>query len=97
MKTNKSKKSETKTLEPKPLQYRLVKTNWTGKEAWKGEMIKVGTVIDVSPKDLKDQGLVKRLENFFELIGEVEPKKETIIGSETIESSPIKLIDNKEE
>lgn len=93
---NKSKKSEPK-IEPKILQYRLVKTNWTGIEAWKGEQIKVGTVIDVSPEDLKNQGLVRRLENFFELIGEVESKEKTIIGLETIESSPIELIDNNKE
>lgn len=86
-----------KTKTKKVIRYRLVVTNWTEQETWKGKRIKKGQVIEVSSADLKDKGLKRRLGLSFELIEEDESKEETIIGSETIESAPIELIDNQKE
>jgi len=77
--------------------YRLVNTNWTGEEMWKGKMIKEGTIIAVSPKDLKNAGLLGRLKTFFVELNEKEVKahKGTVVGTEKVISEPISIIENK--
>ena len=78
--------------------YRLVHTNWTKKETFKGEILKEGTIVSVSSEDLKDKELKRRLAVFFvELSTEEAKAHEIVLGTEKIESEPIKLIDDSNE
>lgn len=75
--------------------YRLVNTNWTGQEAFRGKVLKKGTVVVVSLEELENVGLKRRLDLFFvELTAkEVRVHKKTVVGTENITSEPIKIIE----
>ena len=78
--------------------YRLVYTNWTKKETFNGKIIEQGAIISVSPKDLKDEGLKRRLAQFFVKLTKEEAKAhEGVLGTEKIESGPIEIIDDNQQ